>query len=136
MKKILLFLFVAGMIGGFVGYKMWTKPHAVMGAASSDIQVAARDLYTAFSDDEATANSQYLDKVIEVTGVVESTEAGNKVMLGVGDDAMGGVYCELDPLTEHARTDFAEGESITLKCNCTGFTMVDVQMTRCVEVKR
>lgn len=138
MKKILSALLLVAIVGGFIAYKMWTKPHTDMQSASSDLTISAMDIYSQFSDDEEAANANYLDKVVEVSGtVVESnTEDGTtKVMLAAGDEAMGGVYCELDPLSTHKRTDFVANETIRLKCNCTGFTMVDVQMTRCVEAK-
>ena len=138
MKRILLILLGLAIIGGFIGYKMWTKPHENMAAAAADIQVQAAGLYGEFEADETAANGKYLEKVILVSGsVAEVTQDGDrtKVMLLAGDEAMGGVYCEMDPLTEHARTEFAEGETVKLKCNCSGYTGIDVQMARCVEVK-
>ena len=59
------------------------------------------------------ANSKYLDKIIEVSGVVkESTTDENgmtSLTLESGND-MFGVICQLDNLTTHNRTNFQEGE--------------------------
>ena len=138
MKKIMLFGLIAALIGAVVGYKMWTKPHENMQSAAVELTVPALDIYAAFESDETAANATYLDKVLAVSGSVnEVSEEGDivKIMLYGGEEAMGGVYCELDPLSEHARKEFAVGEKITLKCNCSGFTGIDVQMMRCVEQK-
>jgi len=53
-------------------------------------------------------------------------------MLETGQDF--GVYCTLDSLAQHPRTNFPAGETITLKGKCDGLNL-DVQLSRCVEVK-
>jgi hypothetical protein len=46
---------------------------------------------------------------------------------------MFGVVCQLDELTNHERTEFDIGSSVSLKGKCTGINM-DVLLVRCVEV--
>lgn len=133
MKKLLYFVIAAAVIGGAVGYFMWNKPHENIAASKADVQISAADLFGQFSSDEATANAQYLDKTVEVSGIVKSS-GNNKITLNAGADAMFGVVCELDNLTQHAKTAFAAGEQVTLKGKCSGFNM-DVQLNRCVVVK-
>ena len=136
MKRIIYFLLALACFGGAVGYYLWNKPHENMQAAKADMAMDAAALFNEYNADEAAANAKYLDKTIAVSGKVkEATKADDgtvKVNLDTGSDF--GVLCELDPLSQHPRTDFTVGETVTFKGNCTGLNF-DVQLTRCVEVK-
>lgn len=136
MKRILYSVLALIIVGAGVGYYMWNKPHENMQTAKVDLAVDAVTLFNEFNTDETTATAKYLGKVVDVTGKVKETtktEDGTvKVSLDSGSDF--GVFCELDPLSKHPRTDFPAGETVTMKGVCTGFSF-DVQLTRCVEVK-
>ena len=137
MKKIILWgLLAAAVIAGGAGYMMWNKPHQNMQTADADVKVDAVTLYSEYETDETTANAKYLGKIVAVTGTVRETttdESGTvKVMLDSGSE-MGGIICELDPLSTHKRTTFQTGEQVRLKGKCDGVLM-DVVLTRCVEV--
>ena len=102
--------------------------------AKADISLKAAQLFSEYEADEKAANTKYLDKTVEVTGKVQSTESKEgktSITLDAGG-LMGGVICTLDELTKHKRTSFKEGEEVTLKCKCTGMLM-DVVLVRCVE---
>lgn len=107
-----------------------------MQTAKADMAIDAAALFNEYSADETAANAKYLDKTIAVSGKVKETTKSDdgtvKVSLDTGSDF--GVLCELDPLSQHPRTEFATGETVTFKGNCTGLNF-DVQLTRCVEVK-
>lgn len=136
MKRIIYFLLALACIGGAIGYYLWNKPHENMQTAKADIAMDATALFNEYVADETAANAKYLDKTIAVSGKVKEitkTDDGTvKVSLETGNDF--GILCELDPLSKHPRTDFAAGETVTFKGNCTGLNF-DVQLTRCVEVK-
>lgn len=136
LKKVLWFLLIAGLAGAGAGYYLWNKPHEDIAAAKTDVAIDAAKLYETFNADEAAANAQYLDKMIAVSGVVRSSETdaegSSKVILETGSDF--GVSCELDKFAKHPRTSFPAGEKITLKGLCSGLNL-DVQLSRCVEVK-
>ena len=108
-----------------------------MQRAKVDATVTSSELYGAFDTDENAANTQYLDKILEISGTVTevSTDSDGQVSitLDAGDMAFGGVICKLDPLSDHKRTDFKAGEKVSFKGVCTGFLM-DVIMVRCVEM--
>jgi hypothetical protein len=129
---LILVLFV-----GAIGFSMWNKPHENMDRAKTDVKLTASELFNAFAENESAANTAYLDKVIAVTGKVgdvSKTPGGlTKVTLDSGDE-MFGVICQLDELSEHERTDYSVGESVTFKGKCTGMLM-DVVLVRCVEIK-
>ncbi len=135
MKRILWILLGIAFLAGAYGVYLYNKPHAKMEKARVDEQVEAQALYAAFETDEAAANTRFLGKVVAVTGqvseVTPTDDGGLKVTLSAGDF---GVSCELDPLTQHARTSFTAGETVTFKGNCTGYNL-SVQLARCVELK-
>jgi hypothetical protein len=136
MKRIIYILLALACAGGAVGYYLWNKPHENMQSAKADMAIDAAALFNEFNTDENAANTKYLDKTVAVSGTVKEsnkTEDGTvKVSLDTGSDF--GVLCELDPLSQHARTDFAAGEKVVFKGICTGLNF-DVQLTRCVEVR-
>ncbi|HRI60031.1 MAG TPA: hypothetical protein PK228_09920 [Saprospiraceae bacterium] len=136
MKRILYLLLALACAGGVIGYYLWNKPQKNMQTAKADMAIDAAVLFNEFNTDEAAANAKYLDKTVAVSGKVKETTKTDdgtvKVSLDTGSDF--GVFCELDPLSQHPRTDFAAGETVTFKGICTGLNF-DVQLTRCVEVK-
>ena len=68
LKKILLFLVVAGVIGGSVGYYLFNKKVPSMADETSKIAVSAEQLFTAFDTDEAAATAKYVGKIVAVNG--------------------------------------------------------------------
>ncbi len=136
MKKAILALLIIALAGLAVGYYQWNKPKENMVTSQAEAVLEAAQLLTEYSAAEDAANDKYLGKTIAVTGPVKETsiEAGTvKVMLGTGQEF--GVYCTLDSLAQHPRTEFPVGETITLKGKCDGYNL-DVQLSRCVEVKK
>ena len=136
MKKALLFLLAIGVVGVAIGYYQWTKPKENMATSKAEASLEAAQLLTEYNANEDAANAKYLGKTIAVSGKVKETtkEGGTvKVMLETGQDF--GIYCSLDSLAQHPRTDFPAGETITLKGKCDGLNL-DVQLSRCVEVKK
>ncbi|MCB9333526.1 MAG: hypothetical protein H6574_20900 [Lewinellaceae bacterium] len=136
LKKILLFLVVAGVLGAGIGYYMFNKKVPSMASEKSEVAIDAAQLYQEFETDEAAASAKYVGKIVAVSGaVLESStlEDGTpKVLLDTGSDF--GVSCEFDPNTKHAKTTFAPGEKLTLKGECAGINL-DVQLARCVVVE-
>ncbi|HMX39395.1 MAG TPA: hypothetical protein PK971_09900 [Saprospiraceae bacterium] len=134
MKKLLLFLVVAGLLAAAYGYYLWNKPHENMAKATAAFTLSAEQLLGDYLADENAANAKYLGKIVAVTGKVKETTAEDgvvKVMLDAGNENFG-VYCTLDSAYQHPRKDFPAGSPITLKGSCDGLNL-DVQLSRCVE---
>lgn len=115
--------------GGFVGYKMYTKPHRNVNKAKT-IEISAAELVTAFENNEAGANSLYLDKVLEVKGEVNEVsknQKGETVITLKGTD-MSGLICTLEGTPS---SEVKPNSSVVIKGICTGF-LTDVVMVRCV----
>jgi tRNA_anti-like len=135
MKKIGIALALVALIGGFVGYKVYNKPHEDIANAQEDYALPAEELFAAYQADEAAANTKYLDKIIVVQGTVREAKEEDgivNVMLDT-EDMMFGVRCQLDALATHKRKDFKAGEKVSFKGKCSG-SLMDVVMVRCVEI--
>jgi hypothetical protein len=135
MKKILIVLAVLLVAGLAVGYYLWNKPHENMERSKPNFTIEAAQLFAEYNADQTAADAKYLDKTVEVRGVVKEVtkeEGSVKIILETGSDFS--VLCTLDALSKHPRTDFPVGEKVTFKGKCTGFNL-DVQLERCVEVK-
>ena len=136
MKKIIyagLFLLLIGVI---VGYMMYNKPHQNILKAKTDFKMQASDLYGDFETDEKAANGKYLDKIIEISGIIQEVKTDGNGITSITLDAgglMGGVICQLDEWSEHTDNNFQKGQNITFKGVCTGMLM-DVVLVRCVKV--
>ena len=132
MKKILLAVALLALIGGGTAYYLSQKPVPSVNDLASDFSVTSTELFAAYQADEAAANQKYNGKIVEVTGVVKETkksEAGIPTVVLESGDMMFGVMCELQT-TENA-SNFAPGQQVSLKGECTGLLM-DVVLTRCV----
>lgn len=135
MKKYILILSLIGIIGAFVGFKIYNKPHEDIGKAKVVHTLSASELFAAYEKNEQDANTTYLDKIIVVNGTVKEVveEDGITNVMLESDDMMFGVSCQLDQLIQHKRNRFAAGEKVSFKGKCTG-SLMDVVMVRCVEI--
>jgi len=132
MKKLIpVIILIAVIIGGTVAYRMYNKPHRDIATEDAAFSLTADALFDAFEADETAANALYLDKVIELTGeVAEVTEnsAGQAVITITAANAMlGGVSATMQ---EAGEVNISEGETVTVKCRCTGYLM-DVILINC-----
>ena len=138
MKKIIIGLLFVVLIGGFVAYTMYNKPHADMSNIKVDASMSASELFKMYESDESAADGKYLGKIIQITGEVNNINLDNErvesLTLETGD-MLTGVTCLLDEVNSNHRQDFKMGEKITLNCVCTG-KLMDIELNRCVEIKK
>lgn len=132
-KILLLIVLFGGLLGGSIGLYLWFKPVPGIESLNTEISIPANDLFLAYEADENMANEKYLNKVVEVTGLVreiKTNEAGFPVVVLETDDMMFGVICEFeskDPLPR----DVQAGALITIKGLCNG-KLLDVVLNRSV----
>lgn len=136
MKRILIIgaIVIVGGLG--LAYALYNKPHQNIKKQDAAFTLAAGSFLGEFESDETAANSKYLDKVVQVEGIVEDFKVDDQGVTSVrlkAGDGFAGVVCQLDERSEHERLEFKKGETVTFKGICTGMLM-DVVMVRCVEV--
>lgn len=120
--------------GGIVAYKMYNKPHRDIAAEAANFTLTADALFAEYEANEEASNAKYLDKVIEVSGKIESidkTEEGKtSVILTAADAMMGGVSATMHNTQASGVSAYKKGDNIQLKCRCTG-KLMDVVLVDC-----
>jgi len=125
------------------GYSEYNRKVQDLKKVTPDIQIGAVDLIAAFEKDEKKGNAVYLDKIIEVKGILRQLERDSKgfYSLVLGDEnSMSAVRCSMDATHQQDMEKLQEGTVIVVKGACTGFTTgellgSDVFLNRCVMIK-
>ena len=129
-KKIIIGILVLGIIGAFIVYKTYNKPHVNVEEASADISITADKILNDFSSDENSANLKYLDKIIQVNGVISEINIEKGIITIETNDDFGNVICHLSEEASRKISGLQEGQIIVVKGICTGFLM-DVILVKC-----
>jgi len=119
-RKILIAVLLLVLIGGGYALYMWNKPRRDV-RDETGIQVTATAIFDAYTKNEQAANQLYLNKAIQVTGVVDDVkknESGQTVVYLKTSDPMFGVNCTF----KESPGELAKDAEITFKGICTGFT--------------
>ncbi len=113
-------------------YYRWNKPHQNI-AVTTGINIDAANLFKEFSETEKTATAKYNGKVLEIRGIVSgisTNQEGKTIVQLQTDDPMFGINCTMEK-----NSKFKEGETVTLKGICSGFT-TDVIIIRCYPINK
>jgi len=132
-KRIILTIVVAIIIAvaGYA-YYIWNKPARDV-TKEKGIQITAIAIFDSFSNNEESANAQFLNKAIEVTGTVsdvKKNQAGETVVYLKSDDPVFGVNCTF----KQNPGAIKKGNTITFKGICTGY-LSDVVINEGIMIK-
>src|SRR5690606_13698453 len=107
MKKNRIYIFITILIGiGLAiaaggGFYLYNIAPESLKYKEADFIITALDLYAEYETDEAKADQQYLDKVLEVSGnvaeILENTDSRLSLLLGEADQ-LSGVNCTIDKI--------------------------------------
>src|ERR1700689_3898471 len=75
----------------------YKKPHTDARDKTTNIYIDATGLYNDFSKNETSANAKYLDKIIEVTGIVDDIQNTNGALVIMlnANQMMVGISCKM-----------------------------------------
>lgn len=141
MKRILIFLLlIVVLASAWYGYKLYTGKVPSLTEVKTDASISAADLIAAFEKDSASANKQYLGKILEVSGNVKSIEKESATLSLGTADGNSSVRCSIDSAFVKNLESLNTGSTVTIKGNCTGFMPdetglglgSDVVLNRCV----
>lgn len=124
---------IAGLVLAAIALLGWlyiNKSHR-SAAGQPDITVSASILFDSFATDELSANKKYLNRLLEVRGVVgehRQDQDHHDVIILRTNDPMFGVSCSFSSPLEKVTV----GDSIKVKGFCTGY-LSDVVLVRCVK---
>ena len=119
-KKVVLGIIVIVILSGFgYAYYLWNKPARDV-SNEKGIKITAVAIFDSFEKNEQAANISFLNKAVEVSGIVtnvKTNQAGNTVVYLKSDDPVFGVNCTFKQNPEK----IIKGERITFKGICTGY---------------
>jgi hypothetical protein len=121
-KRIIVFAGVILCLTAMaIGYHLYNLPRTKAVDVPVDKKVTATELFGAFAKDEETANTQYTNKVLEISGAVRDVQKNGKELsiLLSGGTSEGGVNCTLAEDIPAPRI----GSLLHVKGRCTGFLM-------------
>ena len=142
MKRLLIFLLIIIVLGAvWYGYRKYTGTVPSLTEEKTDAKISATDLIAAFERDSASANRQYLGKILEVTGNIKSVEKNEgNIVLGDSEGNNSSVRCSMDSSFVKDISALNVGGTTVIKGHCTGFNPdetgmglgSDVILNRCV----
>lgn len=126
-KKNILLIFIALIvIAAFAAYRLWNKPHVDVKDADA-VETNAIVLYNTFITDSIKAKSDYLNKVIIVSGTVKEillNQQNQQIILLKTSVADASVNCTM----EENANNYKVGDTIRLKGICAGYIGGDIEM--------
>ena len=126
---VVFFIGLAGILGGLYMYNLKQKD---MAKTKPDFAISATILQKEFEDDETQASAKFINKIIEVTGIIASVKPtennGISVILETGSD-FSSVICTFTVVKDPDMLIL--GKEITVRGECSGFLM-DVLLNNCV----
>ena len=141
---VLVVLYIIGTLTGAT-HKEEEQPSASPESAAPSqealepsVQISAPDLVAAYQENEVSADAEYKDKVVEVTGFVGSVgkDVIDDVYVTVND---GGEYtiisvqCYFEDEAQIAKTaELSEGDEVSIIGTCDGQAGVNVILRDCI----
>lgn len=106
-----------------------------MSKAKPDFIISASVLQQEFELDEAAASTRYINKILEVTGIIASVKSGENNIISISlstENDFSSVICTFPAIDDPSK--FIPGKEITLRGGCSGFLM-DVLLNNCAIIK-
>jgi len=115
----------------FVKFYIFRKSDDSVASKNAYYTIEAVDLLNSFETDETSANKKYLDKVIEVTGIVDNfvtTKTETNVYLRQPGKTSG-IMCSFNT-SEFQKQPIKSGDRVKIKGICSGY-LLDVVLNKC-----
>ena len=128
-------LTLVGLLAAGVWYYVfvYSKTHHHNVADEKGLFVQAGQIVKDYENDEAGANKKYLNKAIEIQGLIlkkEKDQAGNTTITLKSGDPMANIFCTLKP----GEASKLHGNQMLIKGICTGY-LSDVVLNDAVVLK-
>ena len=144
-RNILIAIAVIVLVGGIYAYTEYTRGNADLAGAKADIVVSATQLFSEYSQNEATANAKYFNKVTNVRGVLKSIDkdhTGTVTLTLNSGNSLSNISCQLDPRHISDADLVHVGDSVTVTGTCSGKgesvmgIPSDIVLNQCALVKK
>lgn len=125
-QRILFIVMGLALVGFVIGYLVWNKPHEDVKDTDA-VETDAVSLYNTFTKDAAEAKSNYLNKIVQVSGVVQGISANQQqqqIILLKTSVPGASVNCTMEQNSDKIK----QGDTITLKGICSGYMGGDADL--------
>ncbi len=125
-KNILFVLITLVVITSVIGYFLWNKPHADI-LETKPIETNAITLYKTFITDSAVAKTTYVNKVLNVSGIVKSISVNQQqqqIILLKTTEPAASINCTMEKNAEKIKA----GDQVSLKGMCVGYIAGEADM--------
>ena len=128
---ILTTLILWVVLAGFCYYYV-NRPMSDVNNKKADYKLESTALYDQFEKNEEVANSKYLDKVIELSGIITqiATDENGGLSVELKGNDMFGVNCKLNDDNYKLLSAVQKGSEIKVKGVCSG-KLMDVVLVNC-----
>ena len=117
------------------GYCFYNRHHMDVSEKNIDFNLTAQQAFDEFNLNENSSNKKYLNKVLKITGQVNSIEiTNNNEIIQLNANELGGVSCLFSKKNISLLSGLKKGNTVVVKGLCTGFLM-DVNLVDCVMEK-
>ncbi|MFT7150651.1 MAG: hypothetical protein ACI82Q_002519 [Nonlabens sp.] len=133
-KKLLIAAVIIGAIAAYFIWASFLKTAPSMRKLDTAFQVEAVALYKEFDSNEATANAKYLNKIIEVSGVVTNIEVSedSKPIISLKTEGFGVIKCTMESdLDDEELSEIRMNSTLVIKAECIGM-LLDVLLNRSI----
>ena len=127
--KITLFIvLVIALITILTALIEFNKRHADTAKVRPDFVITATTLQKEFEDNETAASARYINKIIEVSGIIANTALSDSAHLNISS-----VNCVFPATGDLSK--FKPGDEVILRGECSGFLM-DVLLKNCAIITK
>ena len=133
-KVVLFFVFFIAVSVILAALYFYNLKHTDMSKAHPDFVITATALLKEFEDNETNASAKYVNKILEVEGIIASINTAKDNILTISlktESDLSSVICTFPAIADPSK--FRAGDSITLRGECSGFLM-DVLLNNCAAV--
>src|SRR5688572_15654183 len=144
-KTWLLVILVLLVLGGGYAYREFNRKATSLQHETPVVMTSASKILEEFSIDGRAANQQYLGKVIQLNGTIETVETDKKgfVTIVLSDpSSSSSVRCSMDSTQANGTSTLLASRMVTIKGICTGYSPdelglgADLVLNRCIVVTK
>jgi len=117
----------------FLCLEYYNKPPRDTATIETDVKISSDKLAKSFSANEIKANTDFVEKTIEVVGSIKKiTNVNNRyTVLLQGQNDASHVICDVLPSSMEKVKELKRGQTVRLKGICKGY-LLDVIMLNCI----
>lgn len=134
--KIVFGFIILFSIAVIVGWSQYNKAHVNVNKVKADYVLTVDKFIKDYSTDETLADSNYVNKIIEIKGRLGSVSSSNGKLIATFSipDSETGITCNFQSKETDKIARFKIGQIVTVKGICTGM-LLDIMMKECVLVE-